>query len=82
VKPYVDQFGLLLQSNKIANYSIKSVAVLGGLFIIRQLYAIFHRKWNKYPPGPTGLPFVGSMFSAMDMPKYMSYLVITSTPQW
>jgi hypothetical protein len=50
---YVEKVGLLFQSNHITNYNIKSVAVLGGLFITHQLYAVLHRKWFKYPPGPT-----------------------------
>eukprot|EP01084_Bolivina_argentea_P014806 27685_1 len=45
-----------------------------GFSAIRAIYCYVHRKHHKYPSGPIGLPFIGSLVSMSDPVKLESYL--------
>eukprot|EP01084_Bolivina_argentea_P285868 490283_1 len=60
----------LIKRSKLA-FFLCAVFVLSA---IRSIYCYIHRKYNKYPPGPIGLPFFGSLFSCIDIPKYALHL--------
>eukprot|EP01084_Bolivina_argentea_P004874 9224_1 len=56
------------------NVKIMVPTVGFGLCAIRAIYCYVHRNANKYPPGPIGIPFLGSFLSCGDLPKYASHL--------
>eukprot|EP01084_Bolivina_argentea_P129074 228033_1 len=63
---------LTMQSKK--SILIGSTATCMALLLIRNIYYKLQRRIYSYPPGPIGIPMFGSIFSAINFPKYANYL--------
>eukprot|EP01083_Nonionella_stella_P061885 161098_1 len=55
-------------------------ASLVGVYVGRRLYCYIYQKYNKYPPGPNGLPLIGHLFSMLNPPKLSAFLATTYGP--
>lgn len=53
---------------------VKIVVAVGGILIARKVLDIVRRKWYKYPPGPVGIPLLGTVHEFADLHKGMNLL--------
>lgn len=57
------------------------ISIVGGITLITAAHYLIdkiHRKINKYPPGSSGLPFIGSLLYMTNEAKFFSWLANSS----
>eukprot|EP01084_Bolivina_argentea_P316998 549556_1 len=61
------------ENNKVSKF-ITIIGLSATFLLIRKLIIKQYRSYHKYPPGPVGLPVVGSLISYINTSKFHKYI--------
>lgn len=74
---------LLWLGSQLSSY-LSNVSILAVFLTVFTLVLDFmkrRRKWSRYPPGPTSLPFIGTMLSVDFQNPHLSFNKVSAGPR-